>query len=322
MIRVEHLSKQYNGRKVVSDVSFEVHRDETLVLLGTSGSGKTTTLKMINKLIVADEGSVFIDGKNVSQESPESLRRQIGFVLQNIGLFPHYTVEQNISAVPRLLGWEEDRIVYRVHEVMEKLNLSYVDFAKMYPKELSGGQQQRVGLARALAANPRVLLMDEPFSALDPITRKNIRKEFRELDELKNKTIVMVTHDVQEAFEMADRISLMNEGRIVQSGSPTEILLRKQHEFVTSFLSDQQVTLELKSVPIRQYWNGIEALAKPSSTALPVYSASQSLFDVLEHSLDRSDDRALIVRDENGIEKVTSFQLLMNGFSSYKAQYQ
>jgi osmoprotectant transport system ATP-binding protein len=321
MIRVKHLTKQYSGKEVVSDVNFEVHRDETLVLLGTSGSGKTTTLKMINKLIVADEGSIFIDGKNVLEESPENLRRQIGFVLQNIGLFPHYTVEQNVSAVPRLLGWDEDRIIHRLREVMEKLNLSYVDFARVYPKELSGGQQQRVGLARALAANPRVLLMDEPFSALDPITRKNIRKEFRELDELKNKTIVMVTHDVQEAFEMGDRICLMNEGKIIQSGSPRDILLRRQHEFVSSFLSDQQLTLELKSVPIHHYWNNIEVLDRPL-TALPVYKASQSLFDVLEHSLERSDEKALIVRDDHGIEKVTSFQLLMNAFSSYKEQYQ
>lgn len=321
MIRVDHVSKQYNGKDVVSDVSFEVHRDETLVLLGTSGSGKTTTLKMINRLILADKGKVFIDGKDVERESPETLRRQIGFVLQNIGLFPHYSVEQNISAVPRLLGWDEERVNYRVRELMAKLNLDYKEFGNVYPKELSGGQQQRVGLARALAANPRVLLMDEPFSALDPITRKNIRKEFRELDELKNKTIVMVTHDVQEAFEMGDRICLMNEGKIIQSGTPKDILLRKQHQFVNSFLSDQQLTLELKAVPIAQYWNQIEILDKPLS-AIPVYNSSLSLFDVLSHSLERSDENAFIVRDDNGNEKVTSFQLLMNGFSNYKGQYQ
>ena len=321
MIRVEHVSKQYNGKDVVSDVSFEVHRDETLVLLGTSGSGKTTTLKMINRLIVADGGKIFIDGKNIMDESPESLRRQVGFVLQNIGLFPHYTVEQNISAVPHLLGWNEQRINQRVHELMEKLSLSYQEFASVHPKELSGGQQQRVGLARALAANPSVLLMDEPFSALDPITRKNIRKEFRELDELKNKTIVMVTHDVHEAFEMADRICLMSEGKIIQAGSPKEILLRKQHQFVRSFLSDQQLTLELKAVPIGQYWNQIAMLDR-SFNALPVYSASQSLFDVLAHSLERSDENAFIVRDDKGNEKVTSVQLLMNGFSNYKEKYQ
>jgi osmoprotectant transport system ATP-binding protein len=315
MIRVEHVSKQYNGKDVVSDVSFEVHRDETLVLLGTSGSGKTTTLKMINRLIVADGGKIFIDGKNIMDESPESLRRQVGFVLQNIGLFPHYTVEQNISAVPHLLRWNEQRINQRVHELMEKLSLSYQEFASVHPKELSGGQQQRVGLARALAANPSVLLMDEPFSALDPITRKNIRKEFRELDELKNKTIVMVTHDVQEAFEMADRICLMSEGKIIQAGSPKDILLRKQHQFVRSFLSDQQLTLELKAVPIGQYWNQIAMLDRP-------LNASESLFDVLAHSLERSDENAFIVRDDNGNEKVTSFQLLMNGFSNYKEQYQ
>lgn len=321
MIHVQHVSKQYNGKYVVSDVSFEVHRDETLVLLGTSGSGKTTVLKMINRLIVADKGHIFIDGKNIKEESPENLRKQIGFVLQNIGLFPHYTVEQNISVIPRLLGWEEHRITGRVRELMEKLGLKYEDFAKVYPKELSGGQQQRVGIARALAGNPRVLLMDEPFSALDPITRKNIRKEFRELDELKNKSIVMVTHDVQEAFEMADRVCVMNDGAIIQSGSPRDMLLRKQHNFVTSFLSDQQLTLELKSVPIGLYWNQIESIPN-LSTSLSVYHTSQSLFDVLEQSLDRAEEDSFIVRDDSGLEKITSFQLLMNGFSNYKQQYQ
>jgi osmoprotectant transport system ATP-binding protein len=242
-------------------------------------------------------------------------------VLQNIGLFPHYTVEENISTVPVLLGWDPKRANQRVRELMEKLNLPYSHFANAYPKELSGGQQQRVGVARALAANAPVLLMDEPFSALDPITRKSIRKEFRELDELKNKTIVMVTHDVQEAFEMADRICLMHDGRVVQAGSPSDIILRKQHEFVTQFLSDQQMTLELKAVPIGKYWNSIETVDKPM-VSMPKYSTSQSLFDILENSIERADGNAFVIRDENGNEKVTSFELLMQGFTSYRQQYQ
>lgn len=320
MIRADHLTKRYNGTEVVSAVSFEVEQDQTLVLLGTSGSGKTTTLKMINRLIPPDEGTVYIDGSNTAFESPENLRRKIGFVLQNIGLFPHYTVEQNIAAVPHLLGWEDKRIGHRVNELMEKLNLPYSQFGKAYPKDLSGGQQQRVGLARALAANPKILLMDEPFSALDPITRKNIRKEFRELDELKNKTIVMVTHDVQEAFEMGNQIFLMSGGKIIQTGSPQDILFHSQTEFAGNFLSDQQFVLELKAVLLAHIWNIIEEVDAPHKN-FPIYSADQSLFEVLESSIKQSEMGHLMIQDENGNSKITSFPQLLKGFSIYKKTY-
>jgi osmoprotectant transport system ATP-binding protein len=322
MIRVQNLSKQFNGTTVVSNVSFEVHQDETMVLLGTSGSGKTTTLKMINRLIAPDEGSVFIDDIDALHQKPEVLRRQIGFVLQNMGLFPHYTVEENISTVPVLMGWDKKRIIQRVQELMEKLQLPFKEFSKSYSKQLSGGQQQRVGLARALAANPPVLLMDEPFSALDPITRKSIRKDFRELDELKNKTVIMVTHDVQEAFEMADRICLMHEGSIVQSGSPGDIVLRKQHEFVTQFLSDQQTMLELKAVPMSNYWKEIATLHS-SIKPLTRYSTHQSLFDIIENTVKRPvEEQTFVVHDDQGNEKVTSLHLLMSAFTNFKSRYQ
>ena len=320
MIRADHLTKRYNGTEVVSAVSFEIEEDQTLVLLGTSGSGKTTTLKMINRLITPDEGTVHIDGTNTALESPENLRRKIGFVLQNFGLFPHYTVEQNISAVPHLLGWEKKRIGQRVEELMGKLNLPYSQFGKVYPKDLSGGQQQRVGLARALAANPKILLMDEPFSALDPITRKNIRKEFRELDELKNKTIVMVTHDVQEAFEMGDQILLMSGGKLIQTGSPKDILFHNQTEYVGSFLSDQQFVLELKAVPLAQIWDLIKEV-DAAPTNLPRYSTSQSIFEVLESSMKQSEVGSLVIQDEEGHSKTTSFQQLLTGFAIFKKAY-
>lgn len=320
MIRVENLTKRYNGKAVVSDLSFEAEENQSLVLLGTSGSGKTTTLKMINRLILPDEGQIFIDGENTAQKSPEDLRKHIGFVLQNIGLFPHYTVEQNISVVPLLLRWEEKRISYRVRELMEKLSIPYTQYRKAYPRELSGGQLQRIGLARALAANPKLLLMDEPFSALDPITRKNIRKEFRELDELKNKTIVMVTHDVQEAFEMGDKIFLMSGGEIIKKGSPRDFLFHAQNDFVRDFLSDQQLILELKSVPLRYYWNQIEEV-KNTSGNLPVHHASQTLFEILESSINYSDMGDMIIQDESGNRKITTFQYLIKGFSNYKKNY-
>ncbi|HVS91176.1 MAG TPA: ABC transporter ATP-binding protein [Mucilaginibacter sp.] len=254
MIKVEYLSKHFGPVKAVDDISFEVKEHETLVLLGTSGCGKTTTLKMLNRLIEPTRGSISINGKNILEQKPEELRRGIGYVLQNTGLFPHYTIAENIAIVPQLLQWDSQRISKRVDELMVKLHLSASQL-KAYPNELSGGQQQRVGLARALMADPPILLMDEPFGALDNITRSKIQAEFKELDELKKKTIIMVTHDVQEAFELADRICLMDKGKIVQIGLPSELLYKPANDFVRDFLKDQRLQLEFRSVKIKDVWN-------------------------------------------------------------------
>ncbi|HJP63556.1 MAG TPA: ABC transporter ATP-binding protein [Mucilaginibacter sp.] len=254
MIKVEHLSKYFNGVKAVDDISFEVKEHENLILLGTSGCGKTTTLKMLNRLIDPTAGSIIINGENILDQKPEELRRGIGYVLQNNGLFPHYTVAENIAIVPQLLKWDSKRIENRITELIEKLHLSKEQL-KLYPNELSGGQQQRVGLARALVADPPVLLMDEPFGALDNITRSRIQAEFKELDELKRKTIIMVTHDVQEAFELGDRICLMDKGKIVQIGTPAELLFSPANEFVADFLKDQRLQLEFKSVKVKDLWD-------------------------------------------------------------------
>jgi osmoprotectant transport system ATP-binding protein len=251
MIKLEQLNKSYHGLSAVTDISFEVAEGETLVLLGTSGCGKTTTLRMINRLITPDSGTVFINGRDVQDERPEILRRSIGYVLQNHGLFPHYTVLENITIVPNLLKWKSSEINKRTDVLFEKLNLE-PSLKRKYPSELSGGQQQRVGLARALMVNPPVLLMDEPFGALDNLTRIHVRKEFRLLDELQKKTIVMVTHDVQEAFEMADRICLMDQGRIMQIGRPEELLFKPVNAFVSGFLDEQRLQLELKSVKLTE----------------------------------------------------------------------
>ncbi|MBS1504389.1 MAG: ABC transporter ATP-binding protein [Bacteroidetes bacterium] len=254
MIKVEQLSKYFGSVRAVDDISFEVKEHETLVLLGTSGCGKTTTLKMLNRLIEPTSGSISINGKNILEQKPEELRRGIGYVLQNNGLFPHYTIAENIAIVPQLLQWDSKRISKRVDELMVKLHLSASQL-KAYPNELSGGQQQRVGLARALMADPPILLMDEPFGALDNITRSKIQAEFKELDELKKKTIIMVTHDVQEAFELADRICLMDKGKIVQIGIPSELLYKPANDFVRNFLKDQRLQLEFRSVKIKDVWN-------------------------------------------------------------------
>jgi osmoprotectant transport system ATP-binding protein len=240
MIEVKNITRTYGAHKAVDHVSFTVARGERIVFLGTSGSGKTTLLKMINRLIEPDEGEIRIDGRPVTQQRPEQLRRGIGYVFQNNGLFPHYTIEENIAIVPRLLGWDTGRIGARVQTLMEKLRLPPDQYRRAYPGELSGGQQQRVGIARALAADPPILLMDEPFGALDPITRASVKKDFKELDELRQKTTVLVTHDVQEAFELGDRILLMDGGRIIQEGSAEDLFDRPANQYVRDFFEGQR----------------------------------------------------------------------------------
>lgn len=234
-IVLSQVTKRYHQQPVVDAISLTIAAGETLVLLGTSGSGKTTTLKMMNRLIDADEGTIAINGTDVREQSPHELRRGIGYVIQEAGLFPHYTVADNIALVPRLLHWTPDRIAQRTHELLAMLHLPE-NLLTRFPDQLSGGQRQRVGLARALAADPPIILMDEPFGALDPLTRADIRREFRELDALQRKTIVLVTHDVREAFALADRVALMDAGRIVQLGEPNVLRDSPATPFVRRFV--------------------------------------------------------------------------------------
>jgi len=249
MIVVDQVSKYFGTAKAVDEVSFTVAEGETLILLGTSGCGKTTTLRMINRLLEPSAGKILVKGEPITNLPPELLRRGMGYVLQHTGLFPHYTIAENMATVPKLLKWDKERIRRRILELIEKIHLA-PDLLPLYPHQLSGGQQQRVGLARALMADPPILLLDEPFGALDPITRTGIRQEFKNLDELKRKTIIMVTHDVTEAFELGDRICLMDKGRIVQIGTPAELLFKPRNEFVSSFLEEQRLQLQLKATKI------------------------------------------------------------------------
>ncbi|WP_185154023.1 ABC transporter ATP-binding protein [Fulvivirga sp. M361] len=251
MIKVKNLSKSYDGRRVVNDVSFKVDRGQTLVLLGTSGSGKSTTLKMINRLIEKDQGNVWVNDQDIDVSPSHLLRRKIGYVIQQIGLFPHYSIAQNIALVPQLLGWHKARIDGRVNELLNLVGLE--DTIKhRTPDQLSGGQQQRVGLARALASDPEIILMDEPFGALDPITRAEIQSEFKLLKKSMHKTVIIVTHDSKEAFELADRVALMNNGRIEQIGTPKELLFQPASDFVAQFFASHYVELELTAIKINE----------------------------------------------------------------------
>ena len=211
-----------SGRTIIDDLSLEIAAGESVVLLGRSGSGKTTTLKLINRLLEPSSGHVLVEGKGTTDWDPIRLRRHIGYVIQEVGLFPHFTAEQNVALVPSLEGWEPERTRARVREMLELVGLDPEDFRNRYPDELSGGQRQRVGVARALAARPSVVLLDEPFGALDPITRGEIRKEFRALQKRLEKTMVFVTHDVAEAFALGDRIGLMKDGKLIALVPPDE----------------------------------------------------------------------------------------------------
>jgi osmoprotectant transport system ATP-binding protein len=321
MIKVDQLSKSFGRVKAVDSISFDVDEGENFILLGTSGCGKTTTLKMINRLIEPTSGNIFINGQNISVQSPEVLRRSIGYVLQNNGLFPHYTVAENIAVVPQLLKWDKKRIENRTAALLEKLHLS-TEYLNVYPKDLSGGQQQRVGLARALVADPPVLLMDEPFGALDNITRSKIHAEFMALDELKRKTIIMVTHDVQEAFELGDHICLMDKGRIVQSGTPAELLFKPTNDFVKGFLQEQRLQLEFKALRLNDIWDYLPP-PPPKGGAFDLQdgiSAEVNLWASLESFKFSKSESLTITNDLKKETKLAGFEQLMSAFYQYKKQ--
>src|SRR5262245_35352573 len=215
IVEFRNVTYAINGRSLLDNISFAVESGETVVLLGRSGSGKTTTLKLVNRLIEPSAGAVFVEGRKTTEWDPIRLRRRIGYVIQEVGLFPHFTVERNVGLVPSLESWPEERTRSRVGEMLSLVGLQPERFAKRLPRELSGGQRQRVGVARALAADPSILLLDEPFGALDPVTRSEVQKEFRDLRKRVGKTMIFVTHDMREAFILGDRIGLMKDGRLL-----------------------------------------------------------------------------------------------------------
>lgn len=238
MIKLENVIKKFGDQTAVDNLSLEIKTGEICAFVGESGCGKSTTLRMINRLIPFDSGSIKIDNKDINEYDPVELRRSIGYVVQSTGLFPHMNVRENISVVPRLLGWKEDDILPRVKELISLVGLDVKSYINKYPSELSGGEAQRIGVARALAANPDIILMDEPFGAVDPLNRNNLQNEFLKIQKQLKKTIIFVTHDIEEAIKMGDKIAIMSKGKLECFDSP-ENILSSENEFVRSFLGSE-----------------------------------------------------------------------------------
>ena len=297
MIEIRGLVKQFAGaaHPAVDHLSLTIPEGEVCVLIGPSGCGKTTTMRIINRMIDADAGSVHVAGVDVMQTDPVSLRRSIGYVIQQIGLFPHWSIADNIGTVPKLLGWDDARIAKRVDELLDLVGMEPAQYRARFPRELSGGQKQRVGVARALAADPPVMLMDEPFGAIDPITRARLQDEFlRILRDLK-KTIVFVTHDVDEALKMGDRIAILRDGALVQFDTPEAILARPADDFVASFVGTDRALKRLALIRA-------DAALEPTGRSVPsrTIAAHLSLRDALAQMFESGTD-ALAVTGPGGV---------------------
>jgi len=253
MIELKNVTRRFGETVAVDNINLTIETGEVCVLVGSSGCGKSTTLRMINRLLPHSEGEILVDGEDITTMNPEQLRLNMGYVIQGTGLFPHWTVARNIAMVPRLLKWPKERIDARVHELMTLLDLDPQAHAHKYPQQLSGGQAQRVGVARALAADPNILLMDEPFGALDAITRENLQLEMLRIQRQVRKTTVFVTHDIDEALKLATRIAVMDQGRILQHDTPEKILRDPASEFVENLVGKQDRGLKLMSLqPVRK----------------------------------------------------------------------
>ncbi len=307
MIEIDGLTKIYTEERVVDSVSMTLQTGTITVIVGTSGSGKSTLLRMINRLIEPDEGRVLIDGTDTASIAREKLRRRIGYVIQDHGLFPHWTVARNVSTVPRLLGWPEAKVHERVDEMLSLMQLDPERFADRYPHELSGGQSQRVGVARALAARPDMLLMDEPFGALDPVIRSQAQEELRTVQQRLGSTVLMVTHDMAEALSLGDRIAVMDAGRMIQVGTPEEIVTRPATPFVRSLIAEgERAFRRLALMPLADAVEEGEAAGE-------AIAAEATLADALSAMIWSGRDRLPVERGDQPAGIVTLSRLLTLG---------
>jgi len=308
MIEIEHLTKRYGETIVVDDVSLRVEEGTIAVVVGTSGAGKSTLLRMINRLVEPSSGRVLIDGRDTLSIPEDELRHRIGYVIQAYGLFPHRTVSQNIATVPRLLGWDRKKIAARVDELLDLFQLDPGEFAEKFPHELSGGQQQRVGVARALAAKPAVLLMDEPFGALDPVIRSKAQDDLLAIQRRLGATIVLVTHDMNEAFHLGDRIAVMDQARLLQYAAPAELLTHPAEPFVEQLTGTAERPFRLLSL------TRVKEALEPGNAEGEALVLSTTLHDALARLIALGKD-ALPVIDASGkaVGRITVERILAHG---------
>ncbi|MCE0738390.1 choline ABC transporter ATP-binding protein OpuBA [Bacillus sp. G16] len=302
MLTLENVSKTYKGgKKAVNNVNLKIAKGEFICFIGPSGCGKTTTMKMINRLIEPSAGKIFIDGENIMEQDPVELRRKIGYVIQQIGLFPHMTIQQNISLVPKLLKWPEQQRKERARELLKLVDMG-PEYLDRYPHELSGGQQQRIGVLRALAAEPPLILMDEPFGALDPITRDSLQEEFKKLQKTLHKTIVFVTHDMDEAIKLADRIVILKAGEIVQVGTPDDILRNPADEFVEEFIGKERL--------IQSSSPDVERVNQIMNTQPVTITADKTLSEAIQVMRQERVDSLLVVDDGHVLQGYVDVEII------------
>jgi len=300
MIEIKHLTKTYGALVAVDDVTLTIPEGELTIVLGPSGCGKTTLLRAINRMVEVDSGEILIDSRPTTATEPEELRRRIGYAIQSVGLFPHMTVGRNIATVPRLLGWDKAHVEARVAELLELVGLEHSVYAHKRPHELSGGEAQRVGVARALAADPPILLMDEPFGALDPLSRERLQVEFAALHQRLGKTVVFVTHDIEEAVLLGDRIVLMREGKIVQVGPPERLWQSPEHRFVRDFFGNEFGLRILSRHRVADL-----TLGPPPDGDVPSVDQETNLRDVLALMVTNTSDSVAVVDRQRGESRVT-----------------
>lgn len=301
MLKFEHVTKIYDGKKkAVNDLSLHFKKGEFICFIGPSGCGKTTTMKMINRLIEPTSGNIYIDGENIMDKNPVELRRKIGYVIQQIGLFPHMTIKENIGIVLKLLKWPEEKRNERAKELISLVDMT-PDYLDRYPHELSGGQQQRIGVLRALAADQSLILMDEPFGALDPITRESLQDEFKLLQQKLGKTIVFVTHDMDEALKLADRIVILRDGQLVQCDTPEEILRNPANEFVEEFIGKDRLVQPKPDI------QKVEQIMNPNPITI---TQDETLSDAIQVMRDKRVDTLLVVDEKNVLKGMIDVEMI------------
>ncbi len=311
MIEYRNVRKYYGDQLIIQDINMKVEDGEFVVIIGPSGCGKTTAIKMLNRLLETSDGNILINGIDNKEMDLIQLRTMIGYVIQQIGLFPNMTVEENISVVPQILKWNKEKTKERVKELLSMVNMPYDSYAKKYPRQLSGGQQQRIGVLRAMAVNPPIIIMDEPFGALDPITREILQNEVKKIQKNLHITVLFITHDMHEAMKLADRIVFMDQGKILQTASPKEMVLHPANETVAQFIRLQEVEAKKEQTSAKDL---MQPLAGSVELARAVFVRETDSLETIGRNYDLSDNRKIYVQNQSGsvVGEITVESLILN----------